>query len=328
MCRQTHPARRIEGGDVAGGIPVPDRVSVLVQLVLGEEHGHLDLAGRCPAVLPSSPLRFTSRPAVSSAVMGTLVPSMTPWSLSGCGDGGGTGFRLVIRADRSRTAAACAALLARLHVLRAWRSAISQGRARHAELGITRREPVLAFRAVSAASRVMSAARSSASAFRSPLFPSRPGGVLIAGTARCHLSRLADCLVHLRDLPDQVPEPLVPRPPPAGSSPAPGPASGASRASGLLSSASGCTAACAPGDARPRTHSSASRTCGAPRSVTPAGSPRAAQCPVQLIPSTFRLRQSPMHLPRGLACFGVLEAGSQGVKHLVPDYRLLMEGSG
>src|SRR5258707_2948510 len=40
----------LEGGDVAGRCPVPDRVAVLVQLVLGEEHGHLDLAGAGAAV--------------------------------------------------------------------------------------------------------------------------------------------------------------------------------------------------------------------------------------------------------------------------------------
>ena len=41
----------LEGGDVAGGVPVPDRVPVLVQLVLGEEDGQLDLAGAGAAVL-------------------------------------------------------------------------------------------------------------------------------------------------------------------------------------------------------------------------------------------------------------------------------------
>jgi hypothetical protein len=41
----------LEGGDVAGRCPVPNRAAVLVQLVLGEEHGHLDLAGAGAAVL-------------------------------------------------------------------------------------------------------------------------------------------------------------------------------------------------------------------------------------------------------------------------------------
>ena len=41
----------LEGGDDAGGRPVADRVAVLVELVLGEEDGELDLAGACPAVL-------------------------------------------------------------------------------------------------------------------------------------------------------------------------------------------------------------------------------------------------------------------------------------
>ena len=41
----------LEGGDVAGGVPVADRVAVVVELVLGEEDGELDLAGAGPAVL-------------------------------------------------------------------------------------------------------------------------------------------------------------------------------------------------------------------------------------------------------------------------------------
>jgi hypothetical protein len=45
--------------------------------------------------------------------MGTPVPSMAAYSLSGTGDGGsGTTFREVISPERSRTAAACAAPLA------------------------------------------------------------------------------------------------------------------------------------------------------------------------------------------------------------------------
>ena len=60
---------------------------------------------------PSSP--FPSRPAVSLEVMGTPVPSMTAYSLSGSGDGGsGTSFRAAIRAARPRAAAATAPPLA------------------------------------------------------------------------------------------------------------------------------------------------------------------------------------------------------------------------
>ena len=61
----------LKGGDDTGGVPVPDRVAVLVQPVLGEEDGELDLAGAGP---PSSP--FPARP-VSLEVMGTPVPSIT-----------------------------------------------------------------------------------------------------------------------------------------------------------------------------------------------------------------------------------------------------------
>jgi hypothetical protein len=61
----------LEGGDVAGGIPVTDRIAVLVELVLGEEDGELDLAG---AARPSSPL--SSRPAVSVVATSTPVPSI------------------------------------------------------------------------------------------------------------------------------------------------------------------------------------------------------------------------------------------------------------
>ena len=60
---------------------------------------------------PSSPL--PSRPAVSFAVMGTPVPSITAYSLSGSGPGGsGTSLRAVIKAARWRAAAPCAAPLA------------------------------------------------------------------------------------------------------------------------------------------------------------------------------------------------------------------------
>src|SRR5207248_1791475 len=40
----------LEGGDVAGGGPVADGIALVVDLALGEEDGHLDLAGACPAV--------------------------------------------------------------------------------------------------------------------------------------------------------------------------------------------------------------------------------------------------------------------------------------
>src|SRR5450631_628021 len=63
--------------------------------------------------------------------------------------------------------------------------------------------------AASAASRPSSAAFSAARAARSPPFPSRPGRGTAAGLARHGRAGLADSLVHLRDLPDQIPEPLV-----------------------------------------------------------------------------------------------------------------------
>jgi hypothetical protein len=63
--------------------------------------------------------------------MGTPVPSMTAYSLSGSGAGGsGTSFRAVISADRSRTAAACAAPLA--SAARSTRLAVSRTPARSA----------------------------------------------------------------------------------------------------------------------------------------------------------------------------------------------------
>ncbi len=43
--------RGLEGGHVAGGIPVTDGIAVLIGLVLGEEHAGLDLAGPGTAVL-------------------------------------------------------------------------------------------------------------------------------------------------------------------------------------------------------------------------------------------------------------------------------------
>jgi hypothetical protein len=42
---------RLEGGDVAGGALVADRVSVVIDFVLGEEDAELDLAGAGAAVL-------------------------------------------------------------------------------------------------------------------------------------------------------------------------------------------------------------------------------------------------------------------------------------
>ena len=61
--------------------------------------------------------------------MGTPVPSMTAYSLSGTGDGGsGTTFRAVISPERSRTAAACAAPLA--SAARSTRLAVSRTPAR------------------------------------------------------------------------------------------------------------------------------------------------------------------------------------------------------
>ena len=51
----------LEGGDDAGGVPVADRVAVLVQPVLGEEDGELDLAGAGAAVL-ALPLPARSLP--------------------------------------------------------------------------------------------------------------------------------------------------------------------------------------------------------------------------------------------------------------------------
>ena len=41
----------LKGGDVAGRAGVPDGVSPVVELVLGEEDGEFDLAGPGPAVL-------------------------------------------------------------------------------------------------------------------------------------------------------------------------------------------------------------------------------------------------------------------------------------
>ena len=73
----------LEGGDVAGGVPVPERGPVVIELVLGEKTASLTSRVRAR---PSSPL--PSRPAVSFDVMGTPTPSMAVYSLSGSGDGG------------------------------------------------------------------------------------------------------------------------------------------------------------------------------------------------------------------------------------------------
>ena len=76
---------------------------------------------------PSSPL--PTRPAVSFAVMGTPVPSMTAYSLSGRGAGGsGISLQEVIKAARSRAAAPCAAPLA--SAARSTRLAVSRTPAR------------------------------------------------------------------------------------------------------------------------------------------------------------------------------------------------------
>ena len=63
----------LEGGDVTAGAGVPDRVAVLVDVVLGEEHGKLDLAGAGPAVLA-----LALAPGGFLAVMVTPVPSIAP----------------------------------------------------------------------------------------------------------------------------------------------------------------------------------------------------------------------------------------------------------
>ena len=70
----TRSANTAAGSKVAMTLegPVADRVAVLAQPVLGEEDGELDLAGAGPAVFS-----LALRPAVSLAVMGTPVPSMT-----------------------------------------------------------------------------------------------------------------------------------------------------------------------------------------------------------------------------------------------------------
>jgi hypothetical protein len=99
--------RGLEGSDVAGGVPVPDRVSLVVHLVLGEEDGELDLAGAGAAVLalalPAGCFLRGDR---------TPVPSIAAYSLSGSGNGGsGTSFLAVTSDARSRTVAAAAAPL-------------------------------------------------------------------------------------------------------------------------------------------------------------------------------------------------------------------------
>jgi hypothetical protein len=40
----------LERGHIAGGVPVPDRVALAVEPILGDEDGELDLAGAGPAV--------------------------------------------------------------------------------------------------------------------------------------------------------------------------------------------------------------------------------------------------------------------------------------
>lgn len=98
----------LEGGDVAAGAGVPDRVAAVAGLVLVKNTASLTSRVRAR---PSSPL--PSRPAVCIAVMVTPVPSIAPWSLSAAGDDGiGTSLRPAIRADHSRMPAAYAAPLA------------------------------------------------------------------------------------------------------------------------------------------------------------------------------------------------------------------------
>jgi hypothetical protein len=95
-------------GDDARGVAVTDRVSILVELALGEEDGELDLAGAGASVFP-----LPSRPAVSFEITRTPAPSMAAQSLSGRRDGGRrTNFRAVISAARTWLAAARAAPLA------------------------------------------------------------------------------------------------------------------------------------------------------------------------------------------------------------------------
>ena len=108
------------------------RGSRLVELVLGEEDAELDLAGAGAAVLA-----FAVPPAVSFAVMGTPVPSMTAYSLSGSGDGGsGTSLRAAIERGAVAAGGATAAPLA--------------SAARSTRLAVSRTRPVLSSRGGSA----------------------------------------------------------------------------------------------------------------------------------------------------------------------------------
>jgi hypothetical protein len=98
--------RGLAGGQAAGGVPVPDRVSPAVELVLSEEHGELDLAGAGAPVL--------ALPGPACAIpcgTWTPVPSMQAYSLSGGDGSSGTSLRAVISAARSRSAEALAAPL-------------------------------------------------------------------------------------------------------------------------------------------------------------------------------------------------------------------------
>jgi hypothetical protein len=114
----------LEGGDDAGGVPVADRAAVVAGPVLGEEDGELDLAGAGAPVFA-----FPLPAGVSFEVMGTPVPSMTAYSLSGAGEGGsGTSFRAAMSRARSRPAAARAAPLA--SAARSTRLAVSRTPAR------------------------------------------------------------------------------------------------------------------------------------------------------------------------------------------------------
>ena len=112
-----------------------------------------------------------------------------------------------------------------------------------------------------------------------PLFPSRPGRGIIAGVARHGRAGRADRLVHLRDLPGQVPEPLVLRDLPPGLLQLRPRSAGEPSASARPPSASGSTAARDRDAPARRTRSSACRTSCGPRSATPGGSPRPAPAP-------------------------------------------------
>ncbi len=93
-----------EGGQVGGGTRVADRVAVIICGGLGERRRHLDLAGAGPAVVC-----LAGPVAVSAATIGTPVPSIAIYSLSGSGPSGGSRLSLpaaTAAASASMTAAA------------------------------------------------------------------------------------------------------------------------------------------------------------------------------------------------------------------------------